>query len=464
MDLGGLFSFGGLFGGGGGSSAPSGPPMPGDVSGRFTLTPEGERFYAEAAARAAVGGAGMIPPSFPPPAAPAPETPEAPPAVPPTVAAPPSGTAPVPDHPGFQNFDPYVTAGLGMFGPVLRALAKRKRPKVSDRQVLERAMRNLYRGLRSSGAGVESAVDAARRGAARMVPTEVLLRGVRGFASPVGASTVGVGIAAMFYSQTVATGMPSEAERAASTKKVFDDLARREPGPVRLDQDVFGIRLPGEGPDRDVEVPDPGPGYDVRGIIDRAVRARLGPVAPIFRQGPPASSYGPPNAPAKYPIPTNVGPGQQGPVLTGQGGPPPPNPVAPSPTAGLRKGFFGRMTSSQLRKAALFGSLIGLAAVRGRRTSATGSVTTTTPGGGIGLTPVLTPGSSTPTTSSPFPTIVSGGSWSSGSAEDPCGCKRRRGKARKCLERATVAWKTGRKKGSSAGSKCLRWAPRRASA
>lgn len=38
----------------------------------------------------------------------------------------------------------------------------------------------------------------------------------------------------------------------------------------------------------------------------------------------------------------------------------------------------------------------------------------------------------------------------------PCG--KRRGRARKCLERGSVAWRTGRYKGKAAGSKCIRFA------
>jgi hypothetical protein len=44
------------------------------------------------------------------------------------------------------------------------------------------------------------------------------------------------------------------------------------------------------------------------------------------------------------------------------------------------------------------------------------------------------------------------------SAACSCGPKKKRGPARKCLERAAVVYKTGRYKGKAAGSRCIRFA------
>jgi hypothetical protein len=47
---------------------------------------------------------------------------------------------------------------------------------------------------------------------------------------------------------------------------------------------------------------------------------------------------------------------------------------------------------------------------------------------------------------------------SSSSSSCSCGPKKKRGPARKCLERGTVVFKTGRYKGKAAGTKCIRYA------
>jgi hypothetical protein len=41
---------------------------------------------------------------------------------------------------------------------------------------------------------------------------------------------------------------------------------------------------------------------------------------------------------------------------------------------------------------------------------------------------------------------------------DRCNCQKRSGKKRKCLERAQLSWRSGRKKGKPAGSRCVRFA------
>jgi hypothetical protein len=76
-------------------------------------------------------------------------------------------------------------------------------------------------------------------------------------------------------------------------------------------------------------------------------------------------------------------------------------------------------------------------------------------GGSPDLTRVETPSVSSQTSA------FVGGYGRTSSASSRCSCStKKRGKPRKCLERGTVYWKTGRRKGQSAGQKCIRFAPR----
>lgn len=58
----------------------------------------------------------------------------------------------------------------------------------------------------------------------------------------------------------------------------------------------------------------------------------------------------------------------------------------------------------------------------------------------------------------PFTAPAGFGAAPPSATSSTCGCKpKRRGPKRRCLERAQVAWKTGRYKGRNAGTRCVRW-------
>jgi hypothetical protein len=106
-----------------------------------------------------------------------------------------------------------------------------------------------------------------------------------------------------------------------------------------------------------------------------------------------------------------------------------------------KRGLLGRINQTSLNKALLYGGLVGVAAGLRKRSS--------TPAAAAPLTRSEGPGVQfQPYTGTAPPSSRAG-----------CNCKpSKRGPRRKCLERGSVAWKSGRFKGRSAGMKCIRWA------
>lgn len=73
--------------------------------------------------------------------------------------------------------------------------------------------------------------------------------------------------------------------------------------------------------------------------------------------------------------------------------------------------------------------------------------------------PAITPGMLPFTPGQPMTFSGGSGGRVMSNQLERCDCKpKRRGPKRRCLERGQVAWKTGRFKGRSAGTKCVRWA------
>jgi hypothetical protein len=142
----------------------------------------------------------------------------------------------------------------------------------------------------------------------------------------------------------------------------------------------------------------------------------------------------------------------------------------PSPATGVRTPLPGmtpaqqtipagrswpsRLNSRTLQYAMLAGLGVGLLGNR-RSRNAPGTTSPTTLG--TGMAPQLGAAiGASPSTVTYLTGIESRGV---ASRQDSCHCKpKRRGPARRCLERGTVAWKTGRYKGRAAGSKCIRYA------
>lgn len=121
---------------------------------------------------------------------------------------------------------------------------------------------------------------------------------------------------------------------------------------------------------------------------------------------------------------------------------------------------FGRKMSRGAQRAVIFGGL-GAAVLLGglvasRRGRATNPLVAGSPG------PIVSPPSVAPIVPAPLtpqqPTVQSYyfGGASGGSSDGYC-VPKPRGPRRKCLERAPVKYSGGRRKGKSAGTKCLRW-------
>jgi hypothetical protein len=127
---------------------------------------------------------------------------------------------------------------------------------------------------------------------------------------------------------------------------------------------------------------------------------------------------------------------------------PAPRNVAPQTAA--RKGILGRFNQQTLKRAQLAGAAVGLLAASRKKSSAP-SVAAVIP------SPMLTTNTNTSIT-----TLLASAPYASSSTSirsAGCSCKpKKRGPQRKCLERASVVYRTGRYKGKAAGTKCIRYA------
>jgi hypothetical protein len=181
------------------------------------------------------------------------------------------------------------------------------------------------------------------------------------------------------------------------------------------------------------------PGYDTRGLIDRAVSAVksevLRRVAPALEPFTRSVDIGPPGPPRPVKQIT-IGPQSETPTA------PVPGPVPRrSPRWGIGIG------------AILAGLTVeGLQSQRG---ATRGSVPTTTPTVPVVTAPVQSP---QPSVSLGF---SSASSWNTFSGSQYCE-PRPRGPRRKCLQRAPVRYSGGPRKGKAAGTKCIRYAARKA--
>lgn len=142
-------------------------------------------------------------------------------------------------------------------------------------------------------------------------------------------------------------------------------------------------------------------------------------------------------------------------------GPPMPAPPAPKPKKLPRvRRAIGKIQSARSSVKGLEAGSLGvlIAALRKRGGGTTQAplnvavVSPVTPPTGL---PDLTP-SQNPSVSFQTSAFVGGYARTNSSG---CSCSpKKRGKGRKCLERGTVYWKSGRNKGKSAGTKCIRFA------
>lgn len=134
--------------------------------------------------------------------------------------------------------------------------------------------------------------------------------------------------------------------------------------------------------------------------------------------------------------------------------PPPPKPPAAKQSI-LKKGPLGRLNQATLNKAMLYSGIAELVLQKRKSRGSTSTTRETQPTGGNVAVDVATPGSQPTLGTTPLTAFNIGSVGSGGACH--CGTKKR-GKARKCLERGTVAWKSGRYKGRAAGTKCIRYA------
>lgn len=294
---------------------------------------------------------------------------------------------------------------------------------------LERLLRSVP-GYRKPRPRVPAAVRQIRtleRAAGR-----VLARGAAAVVGAVGAVPAVVGVILGGYPTATAPGdIPGAMEAAKQNRERIDRVrARRaQEGRELLE------RMAQEQVDAELEeerrVQTGAYGRDlIRGALERAgvpsqIAERVVP--------PPAA----PQPRREYPTVPQIG----------QMGPPSPAP-APAPTPRGRR-ILQRVTGAMANpyaRAGVIGLGIVSAAAARRRSSAPGiSQPRNVPVPSFDTAPRYQP-----FTSSMQP---------AGRPSQTCNCaKKKRGPARRCLERGTVQWKTGRKKGQAAGTKCIRWA------
>jgi hypothetical protein len=253
------------------------------------------------------------------------------------------------------------------------------------------------------------------------------LAGLGAALAGLGIGPIAVGIASALFPTAIATGVPTQAQVDAELGSRMLGLPEARPylGEIphglyprlevaTVEPTPFGRRV--------MDAVRSGAIYDEGWLRDQLFGGQVGPATPTQVQR--SVTQGPP---------------QSLPALT-----PPAPAVVSAPTP--RTGPLGRLNPKTLQMATLAGLGVGLLQKR-RSRSAQGTTLTPTP------TPAI-PGTA------PLPGLnLTGFQYAgvpSSSTDGTCQCeKRKRGRMRECKERATVKWKTGRRRGQDAGSKCV---------
>lgn len=303
--------------------------------------------------------------------------------------------------------------------------AKKKTTASLERQLLGRYYGSLGRAIAK---GFGNAVRAARTIEVSASKELVRYNPVRGALGSIGIGSALTGLALLLYPPKIAPGTLTKQQIADIELANFNDLYVQQSRRLENVETVM----------RNRGTPFAEPEPEIPPLI-RALRGYVGPKLPeplrqyVELAGPPT-----PQELAGPTLSSGV------PVASGLPG----VASAPAPVPAPKKpgGLLGRINKQTLQRAQLAGLGVGLlsrkkstpavaplTAIEAPRVSSTSTTTTYLAG------PVLTNTSSR--------TLTTG-----------CSCaKKKRGPARKCLERGTVAWKTGRYKGRAAGQKCIRW-------
>lgn len=337
------------------------------------------------------------------------------------------------------------------------------------RQSLSRELARLLRRLNPTRPPTRGRV-VDRTGRIKVETLPSALEAAVGMAAVRWALAVGSGIAGVLYPSPTAVstvpGFDTPEERAArQIRAAMEDARRAVDSPSRYDQDrIRRGELPefpsdpreGPVPMRDISTPPNRPTefgqrvldaalsgnvYDRDWLRDQITRAVEGdrqvedypsePAGELYEYTPPSEVYQAP--PPTMPAPQTVTP-----------------PPAPRGGTAVRR-IVGALQNPAARYAVIG---LGIAtALRGRRGGQTAVLNA--PGAAISPTPAT---SLYPYSVPSALTRFDAGSVSS-TRTAGCSCStKKRGPKRKCLERGSVAWRTGRFKGRTAGTKCIRYA------
>lgn len=418
---------------GGGDSAPSGEPgvfTPGHHPSPALLQQIIDNWNA---AHPASPGESLDqpPPADIPPAPVAPTEPIAPAAVDTPAALPPvqypTGLEgiwgpPPPQFPVVLASDSWEERFRRLYG---RARATRK-PRRVNRYALERDLAKVGRNiLVRGGAAIAGAIGPIAAGIAGVLyPTATAPADIPGYLEEAARrrqqEAVGRGPGENFYEPSPATEGPP-AQPTPFGQRVLEGISDR----------VY---------DRDW----------LRGELERNILEEITVSAQRIPQPPVSAPPRDPRPESNYP-PSTVPPPRSS-------SPPPSSPTAPAPRGGrVVRRVVGAMQNPAARWAVMGLGVVG--ALRSRRGRSGGGSTRTAspiaPGATIGTLPATTayPGFM------PGAYTALGTRMGSSSSSSSCNCKtKKRGPQRKCLERAPVVFKSGRRRGKSAGSKCVRFA------
>lgn len=313
-----------------------------------------------------------------------------------------------------------------------------------------------------------SVVDRTGRIATRQLPTA--LESVLGMAGVRWALAVGSGIGGILYpSPTGVSTIPdfdTPEERAArQIRAAIEDARRVVDSPSIYDQDRIrrgelpefpsdpregpvpmreATREPTEFGQRVLDAALSGNVYDRDWLRDQIARAVTGD-----RQ---LEDYGPPEPEGEELYEYTPTPQVSAPPTM-----PPPQTVTPAPAprgGNVVRRIVGAMSNPAARYAVIGLGVVG--ALQARRRGGGAQTAVLNRAGDAITTPPATVGY--PYVGSYPLTRFDAGSVSS-SRTSSCSCSpKKRGPKRKCLERGSVAWRTGRFKGRTAGTKCIRYA------
>lgn len=390
---------------------------------------------------------------------------------PPIAPSPPTTAAPGPTTATLTN-DLGLPAPGGPFPTGLEGLMGQAPPLfpgvgVTGRQSLNRELARLLRRLNPVRKRSRMVVT-SKSGAMSRVPRpspaaaagRAIIEAIPGVVGRVFGSVAGV----LWPTSTADSTVPGfEADRARRLEELARSQRMPQGPPENFEDDITrqGEQLLGEPAQQDDFDYDPESlGDIVRERARQAVEDRLGVELP--RSAPPRREPPVFDRPAQPNQGPPLGDPRRDPPSTLPPRPVPsttrPTPQAPSTASRRRLGV-----GSRIGVVAPVAALLVAGSRRRRSETAPNAITAPIdlPPGTPALPsgPSATPGVIAGVGSIPFSQPFTFTSSAPSSSTPGCSCKpKRRGPQRRCLERATVVFKTGRRKGKSAGTKCVRFA------